>query len=99
MTGEPLILLTVRITAGFISSFLAIWIWSKTRDAAWLMIVLGTLFYFGDTLLWILDQVGIPVFSILTVNGISLIRLLTAVLPFIFFSIGFIIFLIRKRWY
>ena len=64
VNGEPLIILAARLSAGVVSSFLAIWIWSKTRDSAWLMMVLGTLFYFGETILRILEQVGITVFNL-----------------------------------
>jgi hypothetical protein len=86
------------LLSGFVLSILAIALWSKTRDRAWLMMALGAVFLFGDFILGLFEGMGLPVYRLIMISGISLIKILAALLPSICFSAGFIIFLIRKRW-
>ena len=86
-----------RLLFSFAASFLALVLWSKTRDAAWMMIVLGTLFLFIDIVFIILELVGLPGYDLVVLLNISVLRYLIPLLPFLFFSIGFIIFLTRAR--
>lgn len=99
MTIEFMIMIILGLTVGFLMAVSAIALWSKTRDSAWLFMALGAVFLFGDFVLGLFEGIGIPVYRLLVVGGVSLIRILAAVFPLIFFSVGFIIFLIRKRRY
>jgi hypothetical protein len=100
MSSESLIFIISRLVFGAGSTFLAIILWSRTRDSAWMFIVVGTIFRYGQIMY---DTFGI--FGIVS-GGVSLIPGYLGVdtvlenLPYIFFIIAFIIMLRRtfRKW-
>jgi len=98
MMGDgQFLLLIIRLITGFAAAFTAVLLWSKTREPAWLFIVLGTVFLFGEIIFTALETLGLSKFYLFTVYGISLINVIFASFPFIFFTIGFTLFLRNKR--
>lgn len=97
MDTEQLLLIITKLSAGFTATFLAAILWSKTRDAAWITFILGTFIYFAGIVIQILDSQGIFIYSILTVGDVSILKIALSILPFILFSIGFIIIIRRKN--
>ncbi|MBI9096935.1 MAG: hypothetical protein JEY91_00590 [Spirochaetaceae bacterium] len=97
MNREQQVILLLKLITGFSATLTAIMLWSKTRDSAWLFIVLGTVSLYSEVIISALDLLGLSEFHLFTVYGISLIGIIFAVFPFIFFFIGFILFLTGKR--
>ncbi len=97
MGTEYFFLLFVKLVIGFAAAFTAILLWSKTRQSPWLFIVVGTVVLYGEVVFTLLEYFGISNFYLFTIYGISVIRLFFSILPFLFFTIGFIIILSKKR--
>ncbi|MCP4295885.1 MAG: hypothetical protein GY786_09790 [Proteobacteria bacterium] len=97
MDNEQLILLSVKLVTGFAAALTAVLLWSKTRETPWLLVVVGTLFLYGEVVFSMLAFFGISNFYLFTVYGISVIRLVFSFSPFLFFTAGFLIFLLRRR--
>lgn len=97
MVDELLLLLFVKLVMGFAAAFSAILLWSKTRQPAWLFVVVGTVFLYGEIIFTTLEYFGISNFSLLIIYGISVIKLVFAIVPFLFFTIGFMTFFLSKR--
>jgi predicted PurR-regulated permease PerM len=93
-TGE-LIYITSRLVLGAAVSFLAIMVWSKTRDIAWMLLVAGTITFYADIVYSILDRFGIRGGTIF-IGSMPLMTLILANLPIIFFLAAFLIMVIKK---
>lgn len=97
MNNEQIILLLLKLIVGFSASLTAVLLWSKTRQSSWLFIVMGTVTLYSETIFSVLDLFGLSNFYLLTVYGISLMKLIFAILPFLFFTVGFILFLLNRK--
>jgi hypothetical protein len=96
MQNEQLILLLTELSFGAVATFLAILLWSKTRDSAWMFIVIGTIIGYGRIVYQTLQVFGVIGDEWITIAGVSLADILFINLPLIFFIIAFIIMIIRK---
>lgn len=97
MNNEEMILLLLKLLTGFSATLSAVLLWSKTRESAWLFIVMGTVFLYSEIIFSALEILGLANFYFFTIYGISVIRIIFATMPFLFFTIGFILFLISRR--
>jgi hypothetical protein len=89
----------VRMICAFFAAFPAIALWSKTRDAAWVFMVLGALFLFIDALYSTLVMIGLATYELSFVPGIPVLKSALTGLPAILFGVGFLVFLFRNRRY
>lgn len=96
MADQWLVVLT-RLAIGAVATFLAILLWSKTRDIAWMFVVIGTIVGYGETVFAALESFGVIRLDALVVDGVSIIRVVIANLPMLFFIIAFAVMLARKR--
>lgn len=99
MSDQLVVTLVIKLAAGFFAAFISIILWSKTRDGAWLTMVLGVAFLFVGTLFEILEEFGFVRYNSLYYGEIEILPLVFEVLPYLFFGIGMLIFLIRVRKY
>ena len=90
---SEMILQCIKLVLGGIAAFLAIMLWSKTRESAWMALIAGTVTSYAGILY------GIAAFqnASLEIAGINLITLFFAVVPQLCYVIAFILALIRKR--
>jgi hypothetical protein len=94
--ANALALIITRLAAGAFTAFLAIIVWSRTRDIAWMFFVIGAIAMYGDIVYAALELFGIVSYSIVVVNGIEVVRLALSALPHVFFATAFIVFIARK---
>jgi hypothetical protein len=94
-TGE-LIYLSSRLCLGALASFFAIMLWSKTRDAAWMLMVMGTLAAYLENVYGVLDIFGISWERTPVTGSVSLSLILLSSLRNIFFIAAFLVMVIRK---
>lgn len=99
MSDQMVIAVSIKLVTGFIAAFTSALLWSKTRDRAWLTMVLGVVFLYLGTLFEILDFFGFVMYKSLQVGEIELLPFLFSVLPYLFFSVGMVFFLSRIRKY
>ncbi len=90
-------LLTGRAAAAFLASFLAIWVWSRTREESWLFIVAGILISFGTLMIEVLSAVGVLPYSEDIQGGIPLWLALLQILPYLLYAFGFGFYIYRNR--
>jgi hypothetical protein len=93
--GE-LVYLSSRFFLGALASFFAIMLWSKTRDAAWMLMVMGTLTAYIENVYMILDLFGISWEKAPAIGSVSLILILLPSLRNVFFISAFLVMVIRK---
>ncbi|MFP4373669.1 MAG: hypothetical protein ACLFPO_05015 [Spirochaetaceae bacterium] len=96
MATEAMILILSRLLFGAIATFLAIVLWSRTRDAAWMLIVIGTIVGYGEVLFTTLDRFGMVSVAAFTIQGVSVFRLLLSNLPTMFFILAFAVMIARR---
>ena len=96
MMNSEILLFTIKLICGGIVAFCAILLMSKTRDAAWMTLVIGFLLSYISLVYELLVTLGIFTKSSLCLFGISIPSLLCIVLPSIFFVAAFIIKIFKK---
>ncbi|HUX13097.1 MAG TPA: hypothetical protein VMW87_08705 [Spirochaetia bacterium] len=96
MSSESMILILSRLSFGAIATFLSILVWSKTRDTAWMLVVIGTIVAYGEVVFTALENFGLARIDFFTIWGVSAVRLLFANLPMLFYSAAFLIVVIRR---
>ncbi len=92
-----MVMVLSELGIGAITTFLAILLWSKTRDTAWMYIILGTIIGYGGTVFSTLELFGIVESDRIVIGGVSIIPVILHNLPMVFFGIGFVVMVARKR--
>ncbi|MCR4821537.1 MAG: hypothetical protein K5873_01530 [Treponema sp.] len=97
MSEVEIIFFIIKLILGGIIAFLAIMLWSRTRDYAWMFLVLGAVTAYSSIVFDLLLKLGFIKSRqiILLGNDISLIQLLLLILPSLCTIIAFIIMLHR----
>jgi hypothetical protein len=85
-----------RLFFGALAAFFAIVLWSKTRDAAWMLMVIGTIALYVEIVYSILNLFGIAEETGIIIGSMPLVSLLLPNLSIIFFIIAFMVMVIRK---
>jgi hypothetical protein len=93
---EQMVMLLSRLAAGSLAAFLAIILWSKTRDTAWMFIIIGIIVGYGEIVYITLKSFGVVHAELIVFKGVSLFEAVLAVLPVLFFSVAFIIMILRR---
>ena len=85
-----------RLSLGALASFFAIMLWSKTRDVAWMLMVIGTIAAYVETVYAILNLFGISGWDLFTIGSMPLISIVLPCLPTVFFIAAFVVMVVRK---
>ncbi len=97
MEHGEVILYIIKLALSGIAAFLAIALWSKTRDAAWMSLVAGAVTGYAGMVFELLVKMGIVIADGIQLAGIPLSSLLFAIIPTLFFILAFILMLRRTR--
>ncbi|MCL1817715.1 MAG: hypothetical protein FWG35_02205 [Spirochaetaceae bacterium] len=95
MNSEHIMILS-RLATGSIAAFLSILLWSKTRDTAWMFVIIGVIVICGETIFQTLKAFGIVRADLLAFSGVSVFELVLTNLPIIFFAVAFLIMFFRR---
>ena len=90
----------IRLAVGAVGTFFAILLWSKSRDSAWVLVVIGTLVSYTEIIfstLMNLKLVQPDAFLLFGLEGFPLVHTVLVNLPMVFFTIAFIIVISRRR--
>ena len=93
-TGQ-IVFIVSRLSTGALAAFFAIMLWSKTRDVAWMLIVIGTIVAYVETVYSILDIFGITGEQ-LSIGSVPLAVILLPNLRTTFFIAAFVVMVVRK---
>jgi hypothetical protein len=97
MSAGDTVLLVSRLATAAVAAFLAILLWSRTRDIAWMLIVIGVIASYADILFGLLAQLGLVDESRYSLLGIPIGRIFLANLPYFFLCIALLVMISRKR--
>jgi hypothetical protein len=89
----------VGMACTFFAAFTAVALWSGTRDAAWMLVVLGAVFFFIDSLYSTLVLIGLATWDVLFLKGFPMLESVLTGLPPLLLTAGFLVFIIRNRRY
>jgi hypothetical protein len=98
MEHAQLVILFSKLVLGAIATFLAIMLWSRTRDTAWMLIVIGTIVAYADVVFTTLDGFGIVRSDLYAIAGVPAVQLIGGNLPTAFYISAFLVMLFRKRY-
>lgn len=85
-----------RLFFGALASFFAVVLWSKTRDAAWMLVVMGTIAAYIEIVYSVLDLAGVTETGGIGGASRPLAAIVLSNLPVFFFIGGFIVMVVRK---
>lgn len=96
MSEQEIVLYIIKLSLSGIAAFLAIALWHKTRDAAWMCIVAGAITGYAGLVFNLLVSLGFSAPGPVSFFQIPLSTFLFAIMPALFFILAFIIMLTRK---
>ena len=96
MDSGQIVYIICRLTLGGAAAFLAIMLWSRTRDLAWILMVIGAITSYGEVVYSILELSGITAFSALSIGSMSVASIVLPCLPMGFFIAAFAVMVVRK---
>ena len=96
MDSGQLVYIISRLTLGAAAAFFAILLWSKTRDIAWMFIVIAAILAYVEIVYSILLLFGITGTGIFLIGSMSLLSILLPSLPVVFLIAAFIVMIKRK---
>ncbi|MDR2028421.1 MAG: hypothetical protein LBP93_02650 [Treponema sp.] len=94
-TGE-IVYISSRLFLGALASFFAIILWSKSRDVAWMLMVIGTIAAYAEIVYSILNVFGISGGGLISIGSVPLASIILPNLPTVFFIAAFVVMVIRK---
>ncbi|MDR2660363.1 MAG: hypothetical protein LBC27_10340 [Spirochaetaceae bacterium] len=97
MDSGSLVMIITRLFFSAVAAVFAIIIWSRTRDAAWMLIVLGTVSTYAETVYSILGVFGLTQNLFPAIGSVPVIAILVSCLPSIFFIAAFCAFLAKRK--
>lgn len=96
MDSGLLLSISLRLLVGAVACFLAILLWSRTRDIAWMLLVGGTVASYADTVYTILERFGVSGPSWFTIGSMSLAAIVLPLVPTLFYISAFWVMIVRK---
>ncbi|HUW71093.1 MAG TPA: hypothetical protein VMX33_12755 [bacterium] len=89
--------LAVRFGVMAVTTFLAIIVWSRIRDLAWMLIVVGIIAGYADILYSLLVVYGLVPDAARSAGAAGLLAYVFPNVPWLFFSLAFIVMIRRRR--
>jgi len=96
MDAGQLVFIYSRLVLGALAAFLAVMLWTKTRDAAWMLVVIGTIVAYVEMVYPVLEMTGITAGNTLYIGSVSLAAILLPALRTAFFIAAFFVMVIRR---
>ena len=93
--GEIVYILS-RLGLGALASFLAIMLWARTRDVAWMLMIIGVIAAYVETVYAILGIFGINAGYLFVIGTVPLVAIILPNLPIVFFVAAFAVMVVRK---
>lgn len=97
MTETEIIFFIIKLLLGGVIAFLAIMLWSRTRDFSWMFLVLAAVTGYSSIVFDLLLKLGFVTSRNVLIlgNEIPLVQLVLAVIPSLFVIAAFILMLIK----
>jgi len=96
MDAGQTIYISSQLILGAVAAFLAIFLWPKIRDTAWMLIIFGIIVAYIETVYSVLKIFGISIDDVLVINSIPVITFVLPTIRMIFFIIAFTIMIYKQ---
>jgi len=96
MDAGQTIFISSQLLIGAAAAFLAIFLWPKIREAAWILVIFGTIVAYIETVYSILKDFGIADDEFLIIDSVPLISFLLPTIRMSFFIAAFIIMIYKQ---
>ena len=96
MDSGELIYIAARLVLGSVAALLAIVLWSKTRDGAWMLAALAVVASYIEIVYSVLELLGVTRGLFITIGTTDLLKLILSCLPPLFFIFAFALMAARK---
>ena len=90
-------ILLSRLATGAIATFFAILLWSQTRDASWVLVIIGTLVSYVEIVFSTLESFGVVSADLFYLSGFPVLEMVLVNLPLVFLTLAFISMIVRRR--
>lgn len=99
LSESEIVFCIIKLSLGGIAAFLAIMLWSRTREPAWICIVAGAVTGYAGIVYELLVKLGIIFAKSILVpyTQIPVSSLLFAIIPTLFVILAFILMLIKLK--
>ncbi|MDR2444836.1 MAG: hypothetical protein LBD44_02710 [Spirochaetaceae bacterium] len=97
MDTGSLVLIVSRLLFSAVAAVFAIVTWSKTREAAWMLLVLSAISSYAETVYSILEMFGITKDFFPVIGSVPVATIIVSCLPSIFFIAAFWVFLAKRK--
>jgi hypothetical protein len=87
-TGQTAYIIS-QLVLGAAAVFLAILFWPRTRDAAWMLVIIGTILIYIETVYNILNIFGIGIDAFFLIGSVPVITFVLPMLRMILFIAAF----------
>jgi putative exporter of polyketide antibiotics len=94
-TGQA-IFISSQLILGAAAAFLAILLWPKIREVAWMLIILGTIVAYIETVYSILKIFGITGDNLIIFGSVPLISFILPTVRTLFFIVAFAIIIYKQ---
>jgi len=94
-TGQTIFIIS-QLALGALAAFLAILLWPKIREAAWMLVIFGVIVTYIETVYSILRDFGIAGDEILILDSIPLISFILPSVRMLFFIAAFAIMVFKQ---
>jgi len=96
MDAGQTIFVSSQLILGAVAAFLAIFLWPKIRDAAWMLVIFGVIIAYIETVYSVLRIFGIGTSEYMIFGSISLISFILPTIRMIFFISAFVIMIYKQ---
>ena len=99
MTDSDVILCIIKLVLGGIAAFLAIMLWSRTREPSWMCIVAGAVTGYAGIVCEFLVKIGIVFAKNLVIpnTAIPVFTLVFTAVPLLFIIVALILMLVKLK--
>jgi hypothetical protein len=97
MSAGTIALLVSQLATAAVAAFLAIVLWSRTRDLAWMLIVIGVIASYAYIVFDLLGRLGIVDEERFKLLGLPVGRIILSNLNFAFLIAALVVMIRRKR--
>ena len=93
--GQTIIILS-RLFLGALASFLAIMLWAKTRETAWILVIIGIIMAYVETIYSVLGLFGMDGQKFLYIGSIPILSIVLSNASTVFFIAALLVMVSRK---
>ena len=96
MDAGQTIFISSQLILGAAAAFLAIFLWPKIREAAWMFVIFGSIIAYIETVYSILKIFGISADNLLIIGSVPLIPFILPTIRTLFFIFAFAIMIYKQ---